>query len=180
MHITPANSNDLPDLARFASHTFKDTFGRLYSKSALDYHLQRTCSVAYFQQQLARDDVWVDVIKQDENIIAYAKYGALDLPVEKPIVPHMEVHRLYVDPKQKGRGLGKMLMLHMEEHARAEQVEAMYLGVDSKNLSAQGFYEKFGFKKIGEYDYFVGDKNTPGADVFVDREHIMEKCMKRG
>jgi ribosomal protein S18 acetylase RimI-like enzyme len=43
----------------------------------------------------------------------------------------------------------------------------LYIGVWSENLGAQRFYGRYGFKKIGEYGFVVG--NT------VDREFILKR-----
>ena len=43
----------------------------------------------------------------------------------------------------------------------------VYLGVFSDNIGAQRFYERFGFSRVGEYDFPVG--------LQLDREYIYER-----
>jgi len=183
MNITPATVHDVPELAKFAAQTYRDTFSHVYEDNPEDMeeHLLHSCSEEYFRAELERDDVEVDVIKKDGRIVAYAKYGVMTLQGgknlelhegERFVDPSVELHRIYVDASQKGQGLGSALMARVEAYALAQGAKAMYLGVFSENKAAQDFYsEKYGFKKIGEYDYPVGNN---GHD---DHEHIMERSL---
>lgn len=52
-----------------------------------------------------------------------------------------------VTPRERGRGTGKRLMAALIEQARNDGVQRITLLTDHDNVSAQGFYESFGFKR---------------------------------
>ena len=101
--IQRATINDVPEIAQFAAKTFSDTFQH-YSPEDLKNHLRKTCSESYFSNQINNTENKTIIIKENNNIIAYAKYGKLELPVNNPVFPSNELHRLYVDPKNKYSG----------------------------------------------------------------------------
>lgn len=169
MTIERLHSGDVKALSDFAAEMFSDTFAHLYQPQDLAFHLEATCSALYFIRELERNDVRIDVIKQDGKIVAYAKYGALALPVKEPLNPNCEIHRLYVHPAQKRSGLGHQFMLHIQAYAESMKARSIYLGVYSDNHIAQAFYHRFGFEKVGEYDYPVG--------AHIDHEFIFMKAL---
>ncbi|MBG0789618.1 MAG: GNAT family N-acetyltransferase [Desulfovibrionaceae bacterium] len=56
-----------------------------------------------------------------------------------------EIHAVYVDPDQSGRGVGSLILSHLEETAR--QHDVMELTVFA-TLNARGFYEGKGYNAI--------------------------------
>ena len=55
---------------------------------------------------------------------------------------------LYVNEMYRGRGYGRILVNHLEKNIRSSPMRG-YLEVTS-SVSAYGFYEKLGFRKIGK------------------------------
>ena len=72
-----------------------------------------------------------------------------------------EILSVAVDPKGRGRGLGKSLMREAILRLRADRVEKLILEVDGANMSAVSLYKKLGFKTIGDRPgyYSSGDGN---------------------
>ena len=167
MHkIELASINDLHQLSQFATKTYSDTFQH-YNLKDLEIHLEKTCSESYFRGQINNPENKTIIIKANKFIIAYAKFGKLELPVNNPILPSIELHRLYVDTTKKHNGIGTKIINYIVEKTIKEKIHCIYLGVYSDNKSAIKFYEKHGFQKIGEYNYPVG--------LHIDLEHIMQK-----
>jgi hypothetical protein len=55
----------------------------------------------------------------------------------------------------------------LDRLASVQHRAPVYVGVWSGNVGAQRLYERFGFRKIGEYDFRVGDQ--------LDREFILAR-----
>ena len=157
--IRRATIDDAEALSRISADTFGETFGHLYAPEDLDYHLATFSSVAYFTEALADPTVNLWVIDGDtpEHLIAYMKTGAVDLPIENPGPDSYELHRLYVVSSAKRQGLGRRLMDLFLREATEKGATKLYLGVYSENWPAQAFYRSFGFEKMGEYIYPVGN-----------------------
>jgi diamine N-acetyltransferase len=68
----------------------------------------------------------------------------------------IEVQRIYLLEKMKGKNIGKALMKKCCEIGREKGYETIWLGVWDKNIAAQKFYEKIGMKNIGTTDFSDG------------------------
>jgi ribosomal protein S18 acetylase RimI-like enzyme len=58
------------------------------------------------------------------------------------------VDDLFVRESSRGRGVGKALMVHASEMARAHAVETLWWGVHERNDDAMRFYERLGARYI--------------------------------
>ena len=52
---------------------------------------------------------------------------------------------LWVDERERGRGLGNALLLAAEQHAKAKRCAVMFLS--SHSFQAPGFYERMGYER---------------------------------
>ena len=68
----------------------------------------------------------------------------------------IEVQRIYLLEKLKGKNIGQALMDKCFEIGREKGYEMLWLGVWDKNIAAQKFYEKIGMKNIGLTDFSDG------------------------
>ncbi len=68
----------------------------------------------------------------------------------------IEVQRIYILEKMKGKRIGKALMEKCFEIAQEKSYETIWLGVWDKNLKAIKFYEKFGMENVGLTDFSDG------------------------
>ncbi len=65
-----------------------------------------------------------------------------------------EIKRMYVRPVFRGQGLGKLMVNHLCDHARANGVNSVRLETGSMMTDANALYERMGFYRIphfGEY-----------------------------
>jgi ribosomal protein S18 acetylase RimI-like enzyme len=65
-----------------------------------------------------------------------------------------ELKRMYVRPEFRGRGLGKLMLEHLADHARRNGARLLRLETGIHQKEAIGLYESFGFKRVppfGEY-----------------------------
>jgi RimJ/RimL family protein N-acetyltransferase len=56
-----------------------------------------------------------------------------------------------VSPEVRGRGIGRALLASLIEHARAAQLPALSLSVESDNPALR-LYERLGFEKVGRVE----------------------------
>jgi putative acetyltransferase len=56
-----------------------------------------------------------------------------------------ELHRLYVRPDQRGRGLGSSLVRAVERHAREQGATRMFFWSDTRFTDAHRLYRKLGY-----------------------------------
>ncbi len=68
----------------------------------------------------------------------------------------IEVQRIYVLERMKGREIGKRLIAEAASIGRTRGFDLLWLGVWDKNVAAQRFYERIGMKQLGTTDFSDG------------------------
>ncbi|GAA0773987.1 GNAT family N-acetyltransferase [Roseibium denhamense] len=90
----------------------------------------------------------VIVAERDGQPVAYLAVEPMD--AETLLIDH-----IFVCPDHQGNGLGKLLLLRAEDHARQHRLSRLYLISD---VHAGSFYEKHGFETVGT----IPSKLVPG------------------
>ncbi|NNU15760.1 GNAT family N-acetyltransferase [Parvularcula sp. ZS-1/3] len=154
--IRPAGPADAETLAKVGAETFRQTFAHLYDPKDLATFLAKSHSPGAYRQ-LFEDGgaAWLAETEAGEAA-GYAVAGPCTLPVDDMPDSAGELGRLYVDEPHQGHGLG-IDMLEIALSWLEERYDQLYLSVFSENLGAQKLYARYGFRKIKEYDYMVGD-----------------------
>ncbi|WP_204239091.1 GNAT family N-acetyltransferase [Microvirga arvi] len=65
--------------------------------------------------------------------------------VDFPEAGTAELHRLYVHPDQRGRGLGSLLVRQAEGHARSKGAGRIVLWSDTRFITAHRLYKRLGY-----------------------------------
>jgi ribosomal protein S18 acetylase RimI-like enzyme len=128
---------------------------------ALNEFLQRIAR-QHIQKGLSRTFVLVDD-QQPSVIMGFFTMSLCELQVEcmppiwakkyPSIVPGVKLARLAVSKDFQRQGIGSILLIEAMKRATiiAENAGVVGLFVDAKDLSAKGYYERFGFEATKEY-----------------------------
>src|SRR5579871_6673625 len=151
--IRPASVTDAAPLAALAAATFTEAFGHLYPPEDLKGYLDEGYTPEAFAGLLTQVSyrLWVA-----EGFAGYAQAGPCKLPHPEARPEQGELMRLYVTAPHRGSGLAQAMMSEVIAWLERTFVGPQWLGVYSGNHRAQRFYARFGFAKVGEYDYPVG------------------------
>lgn len=162
--IRPATLDDAHALVELSTQTFTETFGYLYPPEDLEHYLATTYTADAYATML--DDpyhaIWV--LEEDDELIGYVLAGPCSLPHEDVTPEDREIKRLYVKKGHQNSGDGQKLMQQAMDWIGDRTT---WIGVWSENYGAQRFYERFGFSKIGEYKFIVGETRD---DEFIYRK----------
>ena len=158
--FSAATEKDCEAVGDIATRTFIETYGELYRPENLAQHVIKTCSAEYFRAALKAGDNII-LLHDAGKLIGYGKVGQMRLPYKDAPKGSQEIHRVYVEKAQQGRGFGKKLMFELMALPRITTAPASYLSVYEKNLIAQGLYAHYGFAPVGRYMYQVGDQYDP-------------------
>ena len=169
-HLRPAAPEDAETLAVLARDTFRETFTH-YPEEDREAHLAEHYTPAIFTGYITDPDTRLWLAEAEGKPVSYVKFGAYKLPFVPTEIPVIELHRIYVFSAWKGYKIGAALMDKLWEYAGERQAKAVYLGVWEHNVKAQYFYRRYGFEKVGEYDY-------PPVGRTLDREWIMRKILE--
>jgi len=149
-------ATQLADLGR---QTFQDTFAAANKPEDMAAYLAENFGP---EKQLAelqdRGNTFLLAHIQNE-LVGYAKLrdnSALGLEEDKDPAGRLEIERLYVREDWQGTGLGAALMRGILALAEQLHCRAVVLGVWEKNDKAKAFYQRFGFRPIGEHPFQLG------------------------
>lgn len=151
---------DLSDLAKLARETFTDTFGHLYPPQDLNAYLDKAYGLDALAAEIeAEDQFWRIVRDHSGRAIAYVQAGPVSLPhVQADPATQGELKRLYVRREAQGTGLGKRLLELGLTYLKARYGHApQWIGVWSENHKAQALYARYGFVRVGDYGFRVGE-----------------------
>ncbi len=161
VEIRPALAKDAQTLAALGAETFVATFGRLYKQKDLDAFLVKNHAASVYAQLLSDPDygLWIAETPEGEAV-GYAVAGPCSLPVPELPANSGELARLYLKKGVQGGGLGARLLEVALEFLQ-NRFEHVYLSVYAENFGAQRLYGRYGFVKILDYFYMVGDHEDP-------------------
>ncbi len=172
MLLRPATTMDVPALTALARDSFVDKFGHLYKPQDLAMFLEEYRTKRHYRQQLADPGTLIQLGEEDGHLLGYCVLVLGDhfeeRPAPQPQRPAL-LGQLYCAPGTTGRGLGSALMEWALAEARAWRADAVQLSVYSGNIDAQRFYRRFGFKKVADIDFWVGNHR--------DDEFLMEVAL---
>lgn len=157
---TPADVAALADLARRAVSA---KFEHLYKPEDFRAFMEAAHSDGKVAKEIADPGMRVAVIEEDGALIAFCKLvlqSTLSAGYSEAQRP-LELKQLYTDPARIGGGLGKRLMDWAVEQAEALGADEIQLTVYSENVEAQRFYHRYGFAKIADIEFWVGNHCDP-------------------
>jgi len=94
----------------------------------------------------------------------YGTRQPLGFLMVRTVADEAEVLTIAVDPRQRGRGIGKKLMEDGMFRLYAERCDSLFLEVDAGNDSALKLYRSLGFRQVGERKgYYRASENDGTA-----------------
>jgi ribosomal protein S18 acetylase RimI-like enzyme len=162
MIYRPATPEDAPALARLGAETFVAAFGHLYKPEDLTAFLAQVHNPDAVAAEIAGEECTHRLVEHDGALVAFCKlrypsHYAGHSDAANPL----ELGQLYALPGYTGTGIGAQLMDWALEQARAGGHDAVLLSVYSENYGAQRFYQRYGFAKIADITFQVGDHLDP-------------------
>ena len=156
--LRDADIDDIPALADLGRTSFVAKFGHLYDPVDLNTFLDTTFSDAVIAAELANPDRLYRIADIDGQLAAYCKLGlSCPFPEHAHGARTIELKQLYTDAGMTGRGLGAMLMDWTMAEAAARGADEIQLSVWSENTDAQRFYSRYGFARVADVHFWVGN-----------------------
>jgi ribosomal protein S18 acetylase RimI-like enzyme len=166
--IGPAVFTDAASLAEFGARTFAETFGADNTAEDLRLHLSSAWSPELQAAEILDPGVDTLLARVAGVLAGFAQLRAGKAPACITTPHPVELLRFYVDKPWQGKGLAGQLMESVLHRARARGGRELWLGVWERNLKAQAFYRRHGFRQVGTQIFIVG--NDPQTDHVMLRE----------
>lgn len=157
--VAKANLATATRLAALGRQTFLDTFGEHAPLADMAVFLAATYEPDIQLRELQDARYTFLLAEMQGELVGFAKLwrdSGLGLPAGEPAQGRLELKQLYVAQDWIGTGLGATLMRRCLELAQAESCTAVVLGVWEHNHRARAFYERFGFRQIGQHEFWIG------------------------
>jgi len=167
--LRPGVPADAAPLAELGAITFTETFGHLYSPADLTAFLAEKRTPDFYAELLRDPGIFITVAEEGQGaLVGYVLAGPCKLPVPDLASTAGEVRELYLLTSHQGHGLGTRLLEGALDWLDHTGHSPLYVGVWSENHGAQRLYGRYGFRKVGEYEFPVGKQ--------MDREFILERA----
>ena len=164
---------DFETLARLAEAIWRAHYSKIITCAQIDYMLAGRYTPEKLRLYLNADDRWLTLLRVDSRAVGYCSYALMDDGEMKPGVMKsgvMKLEQLYLLPELRGRTLGKLMLWHVEEQARARGRSTLMLQTNKRNAVAIAFYRKAGFTVREEAVFDIGGG-------FVMDDYVMEKAL---
>ena len=149
--IRPLHAGEIPALVTLAAQIWRAHYPGIISVAQIEYMLEERYSDTLIRAELARKDLWWDVLTADNVMTGYASYFLTGSPAE------LKLDKLYLHPRAHRQGYGGMLVDHVLSFMAGVGCTRLTLAVNRRNQSAIDAYLKYGFsitatsvREIGE------------------------------
>lgn len=158
LKIGHSNPDDADLVLSIAVPVFSDTFRHTCSAEDMTLYLNSHFTLEHIMAELNNPNKrFLLALKPDNTCAGFAQ---LTIGSTEPCVDHLpqkvELQRIYVAADQHGSGLARLLMDAAFSVAQSEGYRNIWLGVMQGNTRAEKFYEKYGFERVGEHEFYLG------------------------
>lgn len=160
--LRPATPADAAALSHLATAAFVAKFGHLYSAADLAAFLAENLAEGPAARDLADPLIRTQFALRGDELLGFCKIAlACGFPVHARGSRVMELKSLYTAPAATGLGVGSALMDWAMDAFGARGADEVQLSVYAENDGAQRFYRRYGFEKIADITFKVGDHYDP-------------------
>lgn len=124
----------------------------------MEGYIAKDYTLEAFERDFTEPSAKCFLFCDDEKIIGYLrirKNSEVDHLIGNN---NIEIHRIYVDKEYHGQKIADQLMRLAIDIAKENKHDWIWLGVWEHNPRAQRFYQKWGFEKFGQHDFYMGEE----------------------
>ncbi len=109
------------------------------------------------ERLIADPDQFILVSENEDGIDGFIRVtSASKAPISG--CSEMEISTFYVQPRHRGKGIGKRLLHAAFEHCRNKPADSVWLTTNAENDPAIAFYLAQGFKLVGKTHFRIDDQ----------------------
>jgi diamine N-acetyltransferase len=154
--VRRALPDDAAALSDFAERIFRETFADTNSPEDMELYCAGAFGPEIQAREIADPSVVTFVVHSGSTIVGYAQLCDGASPVLVAGSSPIELKRFYIATNLHGTPLAQTLMAHVIEFALTAHHDVIWLGVWEQNPRAIRFYEKSGFRVVGDHVFLMG------------------------
>lgn len=158
--IRKATLGDTSLLAILGAVTFYEAYFETDEQKDIADYIAETYSITQTKSELEDKNSTFFIAELDGKAVGFAKIREDSIPECLEGENTIELHRIYLIERVWRKGIGRALIEKCLSEAKQKGFDLMWLGTWEANVKAQKFYEKLGFMRVGEYQYYYADKLT--------------------
>ena len=156
LSIRRAIHEDASTIADLGARTFEASFGTQNRPEDMEQYLASSFSTEHIEAEIVDPASTFLLAYLGGEAIGYAMLRDGKSPTSVSGPRPVELVRIYVEREVMGKGYGSVLMNACLETAESNGNQTIWLGVWERNEQAIGFYEKWGFAKVGIKEFILG------------------------
>lgn len=153
-YVTPVDAQALSEIA---TKTFYDTFAKDNTAEDMESYIKESFNLEEMAKEIIDPNLITLLVESNSQVIGYAQLRRGEAPDCVEIKNAIELARIYVSHDFIGSGVGAKLMQRCLDEAKSQGHPVIYLGVWEHNMRAHLFYQKWGFQKVGEHPFKLGN-----------------------
>lgn len=162
MKLIKATEKDIPLIQDLAKRSWENAYAEILSQEQMEFMLNTMYSEAEIAEHLKNSHyhyylVFDEVLNVFDGFLGYENHYENQTT---------KLHRIYLVPESKGKGLGKKTLEFLNEKVKESGDNRIILNVNKYN-SAQKFYESQGYRVYDEGVFDIGNG-------FVMDDYLME------
>jgi diamine N-acetyltransferase len=164
IQLRMAHMGDVITIQQIAYSAWPEAFKEILKSEQIDYMLQKMYSEEVLERQM-----WVEghsfvLAQMDNKVVGFCGYE------HHKETSATKVHKLYLLPEFKSKGIGKMVLEAVEKKALFMGDNRIFLNVNKYNPSID-FYKRMGYSIIKEEVIDIGKG-------FIMDDYVMEKRLE--
>jgi ribosomal protein S18 acetylase RimI-like enzyme len=160
--LRPATPADVPALSALAIESFIAKFGPLYSAQDLATFLAESLEEGPIAAEMAKSDRIYRLAEAGGRLVGFCKIGlTCGFPEHARGSKVMELKQLYTASDATGMGIGGQLMDWAMGQFAERGADEVQISVYAGNDGGHRFYERYGFEKVADITFKVGEQYDP-------------------
>lgn len=153
MNIIPASTNDIAQIRQIAIKSWEITYSDILSQEQFEYMVEMMYSDNALTKQMTEQNHHFLLIRDS---LSSNYNGFVSYEFNYKGQPQTKIHKLYLLPECKGKGMGRILIDKVASLAQKANNHSLSLNMNRDNKSL-GFYKQMGFEIVGEEDINIGN-----------------------
>lgn len=155
--LKPVTEDEIELLQQLAAEIWNQHYIKIISKEQIDYMLEMFHSKQKILEEISQGCIW-RILWDNEKPVGYLML--------KPEGSGMYLSKIYLKKEVRREGFGELMMDFVKKTAIEHKLFKVSLNVNKHNTDTIRFYEKSGFKKIGEGVFEIGNSYVMDDYIF--------------